>query len=132
MKAKLTDFLVSHDSNGFTQLDVQWIGKNRKFSWKDLEDFLNYEGGSMAAFNYASEEGAVIPTVRVADLWAVFPELEGDESPAEFAGKVRLAADLARKEDAHDDLRGRLDGVFDHGYAHGVTDTKGEEEDVND
>lgn len=77
-------------------------------------------------------EARTVTTIRVEDLFAVYPELEdSDETEQEFATKIARAATLARQEEAHDDLRGRLDEVFQHGYIHGVADAD-EEGDVNE
>ena len=46
--------------------------------------------------------------VKVSDLFEVYPELDGGEPLEEFAKKVVLAAELARREDAYEDLRDRL------------------------
>lgn len=48
-------------------------------------------------------------TVKVADLFDVFPELEGfDQSHSEFAADVKRAAELARSEDSLISLRDRF------------------------
>lgn len=72
----------------------------------------------MASANTSFTVTATVDDARVSvnDLWAVYPELEGGESPAEFAHKVRLAADLARKEDALVELRDRLEPIRDEGW----------------
>lgn len=49
------------------------------------------------------------PRVSVDDLLTIFPELAvKGETDQEFAEKVRLSAELARKEDAYEDLRSRV------------------------
>lgn len=61
---------------------------------------------------------AVIPEmVSVSDLFAVYPELAGFcEGHASFAERIRLAADLARKEDALVELRDRLEPIRSEGW----------------
>lgn len=56
--------------------------------------------------------GTIKAAVYVDDLLTIFPELaKGGERDQEFAHKVQLAAELARKEDAHEDLRARVNSA---------------------
>lgn len=50
-----------------------------------------------------------VATIKVEDLWAVFPELEGVETAEEFAAHITRAADISRKEDSYVELRERFD-----------------------
>lgn len=61
-------------------------------------------GGSLPVIS-----GTFKAAVYVEDVLTIFPELavEG-ESDHEFARKVQLSAELARKEDAYEELRSRV------------------------
>lgn len=53
--------------------------------------------------------GTIKPSVYVDDLLTIFPELAAEgERDTEFAHKVQMAAELARREDAYEDLRARV------------------------
>lgn len=53
--------------------------------------------------------GTIKPSVYVDDLLTIFPELAAEgERDSEFAHKVQMAAELARREDAYEDLRSRV------------------------
>ena len=62
-------------------------------------------------------------TVEARDVLAIWPHLGAGDTPGEFAEKVRLGADLARKDVALSELRSRSNDLqFEHGYDHGFED----------
>lgn len=73
---------------------------------------LHPDGTKSYPYSYGGAFGA--PTVRVEDLWEVYPELEGCcETPAEFVAKITKAANLIRNENAYEALRARLAPIND-------------------